>query len=288
MLVESDIRLFVIVPVYGNWGDTLDCLRALDAQDCRSFKVLVFDDGSPQPAPPEVQQFAIAECHRGPNLGFAGNCNRAARIALEQGATHLLFLNNDTTFSSDFTGVWLKAIAARPEAIISPIIYWSDKPSKVWISGGNATIFRPYFRPAIEYANATEVELVCGCALMVPSAAWRCLEGFDESFVTYYEDYDFTLRARKIGFGAFVLPDAGLRVWHKVSGSFRGKNVWEQQYRLLTSRLLFIRMHYRGIRKRMCLALAGAHLLAQLVLNLPELPDSSLLRRSIAEGLRRT
>jgi GT2 family glycosyltransferase len=287
-LRRNDIRLFVIVPAYGNWGDTLDCLRALDAQDCRSFRVLVADDESPEPAPAEVHSFALAEYHRGPHLGFAGNCNRASWIALQQGGTHLLFLNNDTSFSSGFIGAWLKTIAAAPEVIISPLIFWFDKPDRVWISGGKKTIFLPYFRPAREYFSATPVEIVCGCALLVPSTAWRRLRGFDERFITYYEDYDFTLRAQEIGIPTSIVPDIDLRVWHKVSGSFRGKNVWQQQYQMLRSRLLFIRTHYRGIRKAMCVAIQGAHLVAQLVLNLPQVPSVTMLRKSIAEGLRRT
>ena len=28
-----EIRLFVIVPVFGNWADTIDCLRMLAEQD---------------------------------------------------------------------------------------------------------------------------------------------------------------------------------------------------------------------------------------------------------------
>jgi GT2 family glycosyltransferase len=90
MLHRSDIRLFVIVPVYGNWGDTFDCLKALDAQDCRSFRVLIADDEFPEPAPPTIHCFDFAEYVPGPHLGFAGTCNRAPRIALEQGAIYLL------------------------------------------------------------------------------------------------------------------------------------------------------------------------------------------------------
>ncbi len=285
---RNDIRLFVIVPAYGNWGDTLACLRALDTQDCRSFRVLVADDGSPEPTPTEVHTFALAEYLRGPHLGFAGNCNRASWVALQQGGTHLLFLNNDTSFSSGFIGAWLNTIAAAPEAIISPLIFWLDKPDRVWLSGGKKTILVPYFRPTRKYSSATTVEIACGCALVVPSTAWRRLGGFDERFITYFEDFDFTLRAREIGVSASIVPDVDLRVWHKVSGSFRGKNVWHKQYHMLRSRLLFIRTHYRGIPKAMCVALEGAHLVAQLVLNLPQLPNVTMLRKSIAEGLRRT
>ncbi len=286
MLPISDIRLFVVVPVYGNWGDTLDCLKALDAQHCRSFHVLIADDESPEPAPAEIHNFAFAEYLRGPHLGFAGTCNRAARTALDQGATHLLFLNNDTLFAPGFIATWLESIAAQPEAIMSPVIFWWSSPSKIWISGGKKTVFLPYLRPRHDFVRPTKVDIVCGCTLLVQSVAWRQLRGFDERFVTYYEDYDFVLRAREAGYAAAVVPDVNLRVWHRVSGSFRGKHVWQQHYRLLASRLLFIRTHYRGVPKVICLAMAGGHLLAQLILNLPQLPNLKMLRSAVAEGMR--
>ena len=71
----GEIRLFVIVPVYGNWEDTHDCLAALAAQTCGQFEVLVADDGSPVPPPACVGQFPFVRYTRRSHRGFAANCN---------------------------------------------------------------------------------------------------------------------------------------------------------------------------------------------------------------------
>lgn len=286
MLPRSDIRLWVIIPVYGNWGDTLECLRALEAQNCREFRVLVADDGSPEPPPDEVHAFPFAQYYRGPNLGFGGNCNRAARMALDEGATHLLLLNSDTTFAPEFIGAWLGEIEVRPEIIASPLVYWADRPEEVWFSGGPMSIWLPYFRHAKAYAEPTPVEIVCGCTLLVPAPAWRKLNGFDERFVTYYEDFDLVLRAKSLGIAVFVLPAAGLKVLHHVSGSFREGGAWRKQYLMLTSRLQFIRIHERGFHKLGSLILAAAHFMVQVLIHLPELPEPKRLWQAVADGLK--
>jgi GT2 family glycosyltransferase len=41
MWPESRVRLAVIVPVWGNWHDTAECLHSLSLQTARDFSVIV-------------------------------------------------------------------------------------------------------------------------------------------------------------------------------------------------------------------------------------------------------
>ncbi len=282
---KNEIRLVVIIPVYGNWDDTLATLDALAKQDCKQFHVLIADDGSPSPPPPGIHNYEFAVYHRQPHGGFAVNCNRAARAALDRGATHLLFLNNDTDFSRDFAGGWLRTIANLPNAIISPVIFWFKNPASVWFSGGRMTVLTPFVRLSRRFQQTQAVDVVCGCTLLVPVGAWTQLNGFDETFALYFEDFDLALRANQAGIPVMVAADADLRVWHKVSGSFRGEGAWKQQYLLLTSRLWFIRRHYQGPRKLLCYGLACAHLAAMALVCIPEVPNPKLLWRATVRGL---
>lgn len=286
MSYKSDIRLYLIVPVYGNWNDTLDCLRMLGAQSDRDFRVIVADDGSPEPPPSSLGDFPFVEYLRNPHRGFAANCNAGARVACSRGASHLLFLNNDTAFSSDFTQGWRRRIGEMPDAILSPMVYWFHKPDRVWYSGGRQSIWVPFVRLKREYREVTPVDILSGCVILVPSNHWRELGGFNEKFVTYYEDFDFALRAKKRGVRAYVTAEPELRVLHKGSRSAAAAGVWPMQYRMLTSRFVFIREHYSGLRKYACLGLGFAHLAATMLMTLPQTPKPRLLWRSIADGLR--
>lgn len=281
----ATIRLHVIVPVFGNWPDTIDCLRMLAAQESQDFSVILADDGSPEPPPAEAHSFPFVQYIRGPHVGFAANCNAAARLAHAQAATHLLFLNNDTAFNSRFIATWLQTARELPDALLGPLIYWHHDPESVWFSGGPQSIWLPFFRPRHTFPAQTRVDVLCGCVLLVPISAWMRLGGFHEQFVTYFEDMDFSLRAKQDGIPAYVVVDPNLSVLHKVSRTTRSRGIWRKEYRMITSRLLFIRRNYHGVARYACFVLCAAHLAATLVTSLPAVPTPRLLLRAIWAGL---
>lgn len=286
MSQKSSIRLFVIVPVYNNWTDTLECYQQLQNQTTTNFYLIVADDGSPDPPPAAIRDTPIAHYLHGPNLGFGGNCNRAANYAISAGATHLLLLNNDTEVPNGFIAAWLEAIQTLNPAIASPNIYWYDNPKQIWYSGGRVSLLTPFFRLRASYRGPTEVDIVCGCCMLVSAKAWRALHGFDTRYRMYYEDFDFSLRARQLGVTIHVLPAPSLSIRHKVSRSFPRKDIWRMHYALINGRLIFIRRHYRGIRLPLAMGLMVCHTIAIFLLNVPSYPSLSRLYQSIRGALQ--
>jgi GT2 family glycosyltransferase len=280
-----DVRIAVIVPTYGNWEDCQECMRLLDRQACGGFAVVLADDGSPAPPPDSIRALPFVTYLRLPHAGYARACNVAAREAIGQGASHLLLLNDDTAFGASFVCGWIEQVRANPSAIMAPMIYYFDRPDKVWFSGGRRSLAVPFVAFRRKPARRMAVDVLTGCALLVPVEAWQRLGGFDESFVTYYEDFDLMLRARREGIAAYLLTETNLEVRHKVARTAGRNGPWPREYRLLTSRLLFIRRHFSGFELALCLSLAALHLLATCVLNLPALPDLGRLRQAIATGL---
>lgn len=278
-------RIAVIIPTYGNWSDCLECLQLLAAQDVRDFTVVLVDDGSDAPPPRTILDMPFVDYVRLPHAGFAKTCNAGARKAIQEGCTHLLLLNDDTVFGAGFIHRWIEKVLAHPQAIMAPIIYYADRPDQVWFSGGRRSITVPFMSPRRKPTGQTAVDILTGCALMVPSEAWRRVGGLEEAFVTYYEDYDFLLRARKAGVEAYLVTEKELEVRHKVARTAGREGPWSREYRLLASRLLFIRRQFTGVERAMCLGLACLHLLATCVLCLPAVPDVRRLRQAVAEGM---
>lgn len=265
------------MPVYNNWTDTMECLHALQSQSWPSFQIILAADGSGTPPPEDLHRLSRVSYLHGSNVGFAGNCNRAAEVAIQQGALHLLFLNNDTHFSADFIAGWCQAAALHPGAILSPVIYYFSEPDRVWYSGGDLSLMTPFARKARRYRTTVPVEIICGCAFLIPSTQWRNLSGFDPRYPMYFEDFDLMLRARSHRIPVYVVPDAAISVWHKISGSFREAGFWAREYPLIRARLTFIRMYYQGPRRLACFGLAVAHFIFVLLANLPALPQPRLL-----------
>lgn len=279
------VRLAVIMPVFGNWGDTLDCLRMLAGQTSGHFRLFLADDGSPEPPPDAVHAFPFVTYLRRPHGGFAAICNSAVKVAADAGCTHVLLLNNDTSFGPGFIEAWLAKAAAFPEAIMGPLIAYFDRPDTIWYSGGSRSVAVPFFRCRRRFKAQTAVDILTGCVLLVPVQAWDRVDGFDERYVTYYEDFDFMLRAREAGVPAYVVVEPELRVLHKVSRTAIGHGRWNRDYRMIASRLRFIRHRYSGIERVACLCASIPHLVSIAVANMPELPAPRLLWNAIRTGL---
>jgi GT2 family glycosyltransferase len=56
--------------------------------------------------------------------------------------------------------------------------------------------------------NVADVDVVTGCFLMIDTALWRRLGGFDEAFFMYAEEADLCLRAKAIGARPGISPEA--------------------------------------------------------------------------------
>lgn len=280
MTVSGTPRLAIIVPAFGNWADTCECVQMLVDQAEDGCRIYLADDGSPEEPPARVHEFKSVTYRRGEHVGFAANCNRSAELAFAEGASHLLLLNNDTHVGPRFIRAWIAAARAYPRAILSPIIYEAAAPSRVWHSGGRKTVWAPFIRQRHLFAEPTSVDLVCGCCLLVPADEWSTLRGFDTQYTMYFEDFDLSLRAKQSGIDVLVLPDADLSVRHKVSGSFRG-TPWLKERMLIGSRRRFIERHYSGVEAFVCRILQGPHFLSRVVSHLPTPPDWATFREAL-------
>ena len=85
----------VVIPVYGQFARTLECLRALAAHPCAvPAEVIVVDDGSPDETAERMPRIEGVRFHeRAENGGFIAACNDGASLAR---GDYVVFLNNDT------------------------------------------------------------------------------------------------------------------------------------------------------------------------------------------------
>src|SRR6201999_3769817 len=56
--------------------------------------------------------------------------------------------------------------------------------------------------------SVADVDIVTGCFLMIDTALWRRLGGFDEAFFMYAEEADLCLRAKAVGARPGISPQA--------------------------------------------------------------------------------
>ena len=214
-----------VVIVIVNWerpGDTIRCIQSVKESDYSNSEIMLVDNGSKDESVNEIRssydQLHVIELPQ--NLGFTGGYNTGIKKALEIGAKFVFLLNNDTIVEKNT----ISLLVNNRWDISVPKIVFQDAPNLIWAAGARWRSFPPtikmigYKKPdGPKYNLAKELEYATGCALMIKKGVLDQVGGFDERYVNYLEDYDFTYRARKAGFTIGYVP--GAKVLHKVSSS---------------------------------------------------------------------
>lgn len=218
----------IIIPTFGKADYTLRCLASIAAHAPGApIEVVVVDDASPDPDVVRLESVAGVRLLRNlNNQGFVRACNAAARVARGE---YLLFLNNDTQVLPDWLDSMLALFRTHRDvgAVGSRLLYPDGRLQEaggiIWAdgSGWNFGRHEDPDRPAYNYVR--EVDYCSGASLMVPSALFARIGGFDERYVpAYFEDTDLCFRLRTLGLKTLYQPRS--RVVH-YEGISHGRDV---------------------------------------------------------------
>jgi GT2 family glycosyltransferase len=209
----DDPLVSVIIPVHGKFTTTYGCLKSIhDALPERAFEIVIVDDcsGDETLLAPLVFSGAVRIVRNPANLGFVGSCNAGAAIA--KGGL-LLFLNNDTLVREGWLDRLVETFEQVPGVGIagSKLLCADGKLQEaggiIWRlgDGWNWGRNRDPDEPAFCYLR--DADWVSEAALMIESALFRDLGGFDELFAPgYFEDTDLAFRVRARGRRVVVQP----------------------------------------------------------------------------------
>lgn len=238
-----------------------------------AMRVVVFDnassDGSAQAvatAFPGLEVIAHPE-----NIGFA----RANNLVAETADTEwLLLLNPDTETHPGAVAALLDFSRAHPEAGITGgrtvfpdgslniascwrrMTVWSLVCSATGLSSAfpRSNLFNPEAFGNWQRDSVREVDIVVGCFLMIPTALWRKLGGFDTRYFMYGEEADLCLRAREAGYRPMITPDA--QIMHLVGAS--STKVSDKVIKVARAKASLIRDHWPPALQPLGLALLTA------------------------------
>ena len=238
-----------------NWRQTeatLLCLASLERAGADLSDVVVIDNESRDDllmrAGTAFPRTAVLT--QSQNLGFARAVNIGANYAIERGATGVLLLNNDALLLPDAVRKFTEALERDPRlGVLTAKVFLTEAPDHLWAVGGHFNGRRVENigsgEKDVGAYDATRLDFVYGCAMLVRADVFRTLGGLDERFFLYYEDIDFCLRAREAGWEVRMAPDA--HALHEGSKSTRGEPS-VKVYHHARSRRLFFRRHLRGSR----------------------------------------
>ena len=217
-------KVFIIIINWNGKKDTLECLESIKNNDYPNYEVVIIDNGSKERF--QVSDSKIKVIYNKENLGFSGGNNVGIKYALKNKAGYILLLNNDTIVSNNFLSKIIK-IAERDNKIgmIGPKIYFPNS-KKIWFAGGkinwlyNKGIMRGYDEidnGQYDKPETQKTDYITGCCLLIKRDVVEKISLMPEEYFLYYEDTDWSLRARQIGYKCIFVPSA--IIWHKGSKS---------------------------------------------------------------------
>lgn len=172
------------------------------------------------------------------NKGFSGGNNEGIKYALERDADFVLLLNYDTEVEKSLLKNLILSVQKNEKiGLISPIIFSKDS-SKVWFSGGKIDWLRMKTiheteKRAFDYENS---DYLTGCSLLVKKEVFKKIGLLDEDYFLYWEDVDFSVRAKRAGYGLVISSKS--RIFH-LEKSENEKNKENKIYWLVLSGLIF-------------------------------------------------
>lgn len=251
-------------------SSTLRCLRSLARVERPPHRIVVWDNGSVDGTAEAVaREFPRVAIHRSPvNLGAAAGRNAAALVAIDRlGATHLLFLDNDTVVAPDFLEPLVTPTLDEPAVgqTVPKIRLLRDR-ERLEMAGGSRIRFwrgdtRGIGSGEFDHGQYDEpFDCVGGGCTLVTREAFRLVGGFDPAFDPYgYEDTDFSLRVIDAGYRCRYVPRSVIH--HQVTGTLE-QGRYTPRYARFKARnwLLFLRRH-APLHQQLGFFLFGAPLL---------------------------
>ncbi len=241
-----------VTAVVLNWNqeqDSAECLASLCAVENVRLRIILVDNGS---APDSVDRLerkfpGVTVIRLPENRGFAAGNNVGIKRALQDGATHILLLNNDTLVEPTFLVSLLESLNEPGVGVVGPKIYYHPDVTRIWFAGGmiDWKTGRQWHLGAGEldhgqWSVPRDVDYVTACCLLAPARVFQEVGGLDERYFIYFEETDWNLRARAHGYRCRYVPDS--RIYHKVSQAMKTGSPISDYY-FARNRLLFFRTH---------------------------------------------
>jgi GT2 family glycosyltransferase len=241
-------RVAVVILNWQNATDTLDCLASVAKLNYDNYQTIVVDNGSNddsvvsiQTTFPEITLIALPE-----NVGYAAGNNVGIHHGIDEGAEYVFVLNNDTLLASDMLQKLVVVLEENPQVgMVGPKMYCYQPDDVIFAAGSvihwqKGNIFhRGMFVADTSWSDISHpepVDFITGCGVLVRKSLIEIAGALDLSYFLNFEDVEWCVRARRMGFDVWYAPDAVM--WHKISATL-GESSPANTYYMTRNSLFF-------------------------------------------------
>ena len=240
----------VILINWNGWKDTITAIKSIEACVFKSWKIFVVDNASSDDSVSRLRDLGpnciLLESKE--NLGFAGGCNLAARVAEEHGIPYLFFLNNDAKVEPETLSHLVRTSRTlNNDAVLGAVVRYFPSGEIQFLGSSRSSLYgTPDWYPGLEtelcrHGDLIETDFVFGAAMFVPTSLWKTLGSFDEKYFLNFEETDWCYRASDSGHRCLIVKSA--IVHHEANLSIGGFESPIQIYFMQRNRLLFCERH---------------------------------------------
>ncbi len=290
-MMDTAIRPQVLAFIL-NWNglqQTTRCISSLLCSGYSNLKILVLDNGSDEDEAALLKETfgdAIQIVRNASNLGFCQGNNYCLELTRERlRPDYILLFNNDAVATPGF----LDALVKRAEtdkliAAVSPSIL--DNSGRTWFGPSRISWWTGRIIRVRETASACETQFITGCTVLLRYSVLERIGLFDPTFIAYFEDADWSVRA--IREGCKLLYEPASLVHHDVDRQSRLGYRYHNQL-LARNRIYFMRKHAPALRKPVFyffqVVLKGIASLPYSLARLRNLDFARAYLRGVREGL---
>jgi len=258
------IKLDLIIVNWNSSGHLMNCLRSISLSNPTDsgvslHSVIVVDNASTDNSLADIEKIGLPLIitKNEKNMGFAAACNQGARNSR---ADYLLFLNPDTMLyadsiykpvafleSPDNRSIGIVGIQLLDDTgTVSQTCTRFPRPATFFIKMFALDRLFPnrfpgHFMKEWDHLDSRDVDQVIGAFFLVRRFVFETLGGFDERFFVYFEEVDFSFRARKAGWRSHYYAE--VQAYHKGGGSSEQIKAARLFYSL-RSRILYSFKHF--------------------------------------------
>ena len=243
----------VILVNWKKYNLTSKCIDSLNKSNYKNFKIILVDNEYSEKSLIDLRNKhkELIVFKEKNNLGFAGGNNIGIRYALENDYDYIMLLNNDTEVKENFILPLVERIEKDHSlGAVQPLILNFSNKSIIWNAGGKLNKFlgltstrlnNNKLNSSIVFDDYTD--WISGCCILIKSEILTKVGLLDEKFFNYYEDVDWSLRMKNLGYDLGFVKES--IIYHHGSSSSKNKKTKEG--------VISSKIHYFNIRNHILL-----------------------------------
>ena len=249
----NKLSIAVILVNWKKYNLTSKCIDSLNKSNYKNFKIILVDNEYSKKSLIDLRNKhkELIVFKEKNNLGFAGGNNIGIRYALENDYDYIMLLNNDTEVTETFILPLVERIEKDHSlGAVQPLILNFSNKSIIWNAGGKLNKFlgitstrlnNNKLNSSIVFDDYTD--WISGCCILIKSEILTKVGLLDEKFFNYYEDVDWSLRMKNLGYDLGFVKES--IIYHHGSSSSKNKKTKEG--------VISSKIHYFNIRNHILL-----------------------------------